>query len=242
MTDTTNTTTPDTAEFDRYAEEYDSALAQGISVSGEDKNFFAKGRIAWTAQYVGKHTAPDAPLAVLDYGCGTGSATPFLVSDMGADRVVGVDISPASIRVAQRDHADVRAAYYSLTDYQPVAEMDGVFTNGVFHHIPVAERQAAMEYVYRSLKPGGWFALWENNWLSPATRYVMSRCPFDSDAIPLTPRTAHTMLLDHGGFEIVRTDFLFIFPRILKFLRPLEAKLSGLPIGTQYQVLCRKKE
>jgi SAM-dependent methyltransferase len=233
--------TPETAEFDRYAEEYDAALAQGISVSGEDKNFFARGRIAWTAQYVGKHVAPEAPLAVLDYGCGTGSATSFLLGEMGADRVIGVDISPASIRVAARDHADARAAYFSLTEYEPAGEMDGVFTNGVFHHIPLSERQAAMEYVYRSLKPDGWFALWENNWLSPATRYVMSRCPFDSDAIPLTPRTAHTMLADHGGFEIVRTDFLFIFPRVLKFLRPLEAKLSGLPIGTQYQVLCRKK-
>ena len=235
------TQTSDTAEFDRYAEEYDAALAQGISVSGEDKNFFAKGRIAWSAQYVGKRVAPDAPLAVLDYGCGTGSATPFLLSEMGADRVVGVDPSAASIRVAGRDHADTRAAYHTLTEYEPHGEMDGVFTNGVFHHIPMDERQAAMEYVFRSLKPGGWFALWENNWLSPATRYVMSRCPFDADAIPLTPRTAHTMLRDHGGFEIVRTDFLFIFPRILKFLRPLEAKLSGLPLGTQYQVLCRKK-
>jgi SAM-dependent methyltransferase len=236
------TQTSDTAEFDRYAEEYDAALAQGISVSGEDKNFFAQGRIAWTAQYVGKRVAPDAPLAVLDYGCGTGSATPFLLSEMGADRVVGVDPSAASIRVAGRDHADARAAYHPLTEYEPRGEMDGVFTNGVFHHIPLDERRAAMEYVFRSLKPGGWFALWENNWLSPATRYVMSRCPFDADAIPLTPRTAHTMLQDHGGFEIVRTDFLFIFPRILKFLRPLEAKLSGLPLGTQYQVLCRKKE
>lgn len=237
----TTSETDNAAEFDRYAEEYDSALAKGISVSGEDKNFFAKGRIAWTAQYVGKRIAPDAPLAVLDYGCGTGSATPFLLSELGADRVVGVDISAASIRVAVRDHADPRAAYHTLDGYEPSGEMDGAFTNGTFHHIPIDDRPGAMEYIYRSLKPGAWFALWENNWLSPATRYVMSRCPFDSDAIPLTPRTAHTMILDHGGFEIIRTDFLFIFPNFLKFLRPLEPKLSGLPLGTQYQVLCRKR-
>ena len=230
-----------TAEFDRYAEAYDAALAQGISVSGEDKNFFAHGRIAWTARYVGKHHAPDALLAVMDYGCGTGSATPFLVSELGADRVVGVDISAASVRVARRDYADPRAAYHTLDDYAPGETMDGVFTNGVFHHIPVAQRPEAMDYVHRSLKPGGWFALWENNWLSPATRYVMSRCPFDSDAVPLTPRTAHTMVLDHGGFTIERTEFRFIFPRVLQVLRPLEAKLCQLPLGTQYLVLCRKQ-
>lgn len=235
MPDSVNTN----AEFDQYAEQYDAALAKGISVSGEDKNFFAQGRIAWTAQYVGKKANPGKPLSVLDYGCGTGSATPFLLADMGADAVVGVDISPASIRVAERDHADPHARYATLDGYVPDGTMDGVFTNGVFHHIPVDERQGALDYVYRSLKPGGWFALWENNWLSPATRYVMSRCPFDADAIPLTPHTAHTMLLDHGGFEIVRTDFLFIFPRVLGFLRALEPKLSQLPLGTQYQVLCR---
>ncbi len=235
------TDTSITAEFDRYAEEYDSALAKGISVSGEDKNFFARGRITWTARYVGRSTAPGAPLAVLDYGCGTGSATPFLLSEMGADRVVGVDISAASIRVASREHGDPRAAYFALDQYTPSGDMDGVFTNGVFHHIPLAERQTALCCVHDALKPGGWFALWENNWLSPATRYVMSRCPFDTDAIPLTHHTAHAMLREHGGFEILRTDFQFIFPRVLGFLRPLEPKLAHLPLGTQYQVLCRRK-
>jgi hypothetical protein len=32
-------------EFDAYAATYDAALAQGISISGEDKNYFARGRI-----------------------------------------------------------------------------------------------------------------------------------------------------------------------------------------------------
>ena len=230
---------PTATEFDRYAEDYDTALAQGISVSGEDKNFFAHGRIVWTARYVSKSIAPNELLSVLDFGCGTGSATPFLLSELGADSVTGVDVSEASIAVARRDHADPRAAYHTLDDYAPRQEMDGAFTNGVFHHIPVPERLDALEYVYRSLKPGGWFAFWENNWLSPATRYVMSRCPFDADAVPLTPRTAHTLLLDHGGFAIERTEFRFIFPRVLKSLRPLEAKLCRLPLGTQYLVLRR---
>ena len=35
------------ATFDAYAAEYDVALARGISVSGEDKSYFARGRIEW---------------------------------------------------------------------------------------------------------------------------------------------------------------------------------------------------
>src|SRR5271169_5975059 len=57
-------------EFDRYAGEYDSALARGISVSGENKDFFAKGRVEWLARCLAQ--IDDHPRQVLDYGCGTG--------------------------------------------------------------------------------------------------------------------------------------------------------------------------
>src|SRR6185436_14755102 len=61
-------------EFDGYASEYDAALAQGLSVSGEDKTHFARGRVDWLA----KRLAPlqQHPRAVMDFGCGTGSSTP----------------------------------------------------------------------------------------------------------------------------------------------------------------------
>ena len=37
------------AAFDQYAAEYDAALAQGLSVSGEDKEHFARERVSWLA-------------------------------------------------------------------------------------------------------------------------------------------------------------------------------------------------
>ena len=36
-------------EFDAYAADYDAALAQGLAVSGEEKLYFAHGRLAWLA-------------------------------------------------------------------------------------------------------------------------------------------------------------------------------------------------
>jgi len=89
------------------------------------------------------------------------------------------------------------------------------------------------------LKLGGLFAFWENNAWNPATRYVMSRCAFDEDAILISPRGARVLLMT-AGFEIVRTDFRFIFPRALRGLRKLEDLVYRLPLGAQYQVLCRK--
>ncbi len=46
--------------------------------------------------------------------------------------------------------------------------------------------------------------------------------------------------LQAGGFEIVRSDFLFIFPGALRWLRGLESLLSNIPLGAQYLVLGRK--
>jgi hypothetical protein len=67
----------------------------------------------------------------------------------------------------------------------------------------------------------------------------MSRIPFDRGAVTLTPSEARGML-HAGGFDILRTDFLFIFPRMLSWFRSVESLLSRLPFGAQYQVLCRK--
>jgi SAM-dependent methyltransferase len=117
--------------------------------------------------------------------------------------------------------------------------MDLAYCNGVFHHIQPAQRPAALAMIHRALRAEGLFSFWENNPWSLATRYVMSRCEFDRDAIPLSPRQA-TALLRNGGFEILRTDFRFIFPRALRAFRKIEDWVYRAPLGTQYQVLCRK--
>jgi hypothetical protein len=82
--------------------------------------------------------------------------------------------------------------------------------------------------------------LWENNPWNPGTRLVMRRIPFDRDAKTLSAPCARR-LLDAAGFDIMSTDFLFLFPRPLAVLRPLEARLTHLPAGAQYMVLCRKR-
>jgi SAM-dependent methyltransferase len=225
-------------EFDAYAANYDAALAQGLAVSGEDKMYFARGRLAWLAACL--RALGEQPTTVMDYGCGIGSATPALFASLGVTSVLGTDISPQSLAVAQRAHGSEHARFLLFDHYQPDTSLDLVYCNGVFHHIPPQERTAAVAYVARALRPGGLWSFWENNPWNPGTRYVMHCISFDRDAIPLPPPEARR-LLQAGGFEILRTDFLFIFPRMLKWLRGLEAQLAGWPFGAQYQVLCRKR-
>ncbi|MDQ5844097.1 MAG: class I SAM-dependent methyltransferase [Acidobacteriota bacterium] len=233
----TNYHTHQGSDFDSYAAEYDEALAKGISVSGEDRDFFARGRIEWLANCL--RTMGEQPTAVMDFGCGTGSSLPFFVELVKIGSFLGIDTSAKSLEEARRRYVHDSAHFALISEHEPDGNFDLAFCNGVFHHIPVAERGTAVGQIYRSLRPGGLFAFWENNPWNPGTRYVMSRIPFDRDAIMVRPAQAR-MLLSTGGFEIVSTDFLFVFPRVLRWLRRMEPFVSHLPFGAQYQILCRK--
>jgi SAM-dependent methyltransferase len=224
------------AEFDGYAGNYEAALEQGIRLSGEDSGYFARTRAQWLGRRLQQLGAPSGSL--LDFGCGTGTATPYLLALPGAQQLVGVDVSLESLAIARRDHGSDRAQFLPPEE-SPVDGIDVAYCNGVFHHIGVAERPGALETVRMALRPGGVFALWENNPWNPGTKLVMRRIPFDRDAVTLTAPEARRMLRA-AAFEIVATDFLFVFPRALRALRPIERHLTRLPIGAQYLVLARR--
>jgi SAM-dependent methyltransferase len=225
------------AEFDAFADNYDEALAMGLSLTGESKEFYAAGRVRWLAKRLASKKWPVR--AVMDFGCGTGSGVPFLFDGLGARLVHGVDVSAASLETARAAHTR-DGTTFSLIEEKIGPMFDLAFCNGVFHHIPVAERHSAAAYVHEALVPGGFFALWENNPWNPGTRFIMSRVPFDKDAITLSPPETRKLLRD-VGFDIVRTDFLFVFPNALRLLRPLERLLAPYPLGGQYLVLARKR-
>jgi len=225
------------SSFDEYAEDYDSALAKGISVSGEDKMYFARGRVDWTKKVLDQ--LGEKPATIMDFGCGTGASIPLFLEWPLVTQVIGTDVSAKSLDVAIAAHASARAQFHLMKDYQPQANLDLVFCNGVFHHIPKGERRDAMHYIHACLKPAGLFALWENNPWNPGTRWIMSRIPFDRDAITLSPLESRRRIRE-ANFQLLRTDFRFYFPRILKWLRRLEILGLKFPLGSQYLVLARK--
>ena len=232
--------TPETktdAEFDEFAVDYDAELNKGLSLTGESKHYFAEGRLRWVKDRLAQRGF--AARKVLDFGCGTGRSVPWFFKVLDADSAVGVDPSEDSLKVARDEHADYNATFSTADDFREKGTIDLAFCNGVFHHIPLADRKAALDFVFESLRPGGLFAFWENNAWNPATRYVMSKVPFDRDAILLFPHGARRML-KAGGFEIEGTDYLFVFPGALAFMRPLEKLMCKLPTGGQYLVLARK--
>ena len=225
-------------DFDCYADSYDRELGEALSISGEDRQHFANGRVEWLAGCL-RQVGGAAPRRVIDYGCGTGSTAPLLQQILGAKTVVGLDSSVRSLDVARRKYGSEQVQFFPVHQYDPVEAADISYCNGVFHHIAPAKRGEVLSFLLRSLRPGGLFSFWENNPWNLGTRYIMSACIFDRDAILLSPFDAKR-LLRSKGFIILRTDFLFIFPRILKALRPTEKLLSGLPLGAQFHILCQK--
>ena len=169
----------------------------------------------------------------MDYGCGDGSSSPLLLSLTKEGFVLGVDTSENLLDLARNNHASQRSKFGRIRDHQPKETLDLVYCNGVFHHIPPAERASAIDYIWKSLRPGGIFALWENNPWNPGTRYVMSRIPFDREAMTLTPPEA-TFLLRKAGFSVLRLRLNVLFSsaaQIPAMDRILSSKTSvGRPI------------
>src|SRR3954463_5740282 len=83
--------------FDEYADDYDAALAKGISVSGEDKMYFARGRVEWTKRVLDK--LAQNPATIMDFGCGTGTSVPLFLNWPGVNLVIGTDVSAKSLDV-----------------------------------------------------------------------------------------------------------------------------------------------
>jgi len=221
-----------TALFDQYVENYEDACGRGLALSGESRDYFAQQRIVITRRLCGSTLVPQR---VLDFGCGLGHSTPYFAEVFPSASLVGVDTSAGAIQRAQQLYGSARASFTTDIRDIPAASVDVVYSNGTFHHIEPDEREAIVRGIKASLRPGGLFALWENNPWNPGTRLVMRRIPFDRDAKMLSYRTA-IRLVTSSQFAVRGVSSHFYFPSWLAALRKLEPALAGIPLGAQYCV------
>jgi len=231
------------ALFDLSAE-YEEMLNRGIRLSGEDRDFFIRGRVRHLAKELPAASAEWRVRRILDFGCGTGNASSFLAATFPGAEVVGVDTAANALEYAARKFGaaagNPRAKFRPLAGLADCGAFEVCYVNGVFHHILAGERQAALGAIRAQLVPGGFLALFENNPWNPGTRMVMSRIPFDRDAQTIAIPAAQAMVRE-AGFEVVKWASLFYFPRALGFLRFAEPALSVLPWGAQYCVMARRE-
>jgi SAM-dependent methyltransferase len=223
-----------TEELFDLSGEYESMLNQGIRLSGESMTFFLNGRLSLLRDRI---SGPGTVSRILDFGCGLGHTSKRLAGMFPGAEIIGADTSLKALEAAQEHNGQPGIRFVSVRELSGGAGgFDLCYVNGVFHHIAPAERAETLQIIRKNLRPGGRLALFENNPWNPGARMVMARIPFDRDAQMLSlPETSS--LLTRSGFEIVATDSLFFFPRLLRALRFAEPFLGWTRLGAQYLVL-----
>ena len=100
------------------------------------------------------------PKTILDLGCGTGSSTLLLKQAFPEAAVVGLDLSPYMLVMAdykaQKTNLDIvwQHGFAEATTWG-VADFDLVTASFLFHEMPPAVGQAVLQEACRVLKPGG---------------------------------------------------------------------------------------
>ena len=220
-------------EFDAVAADYRQQHAASIRLSGESTDFFAAYKIADVADALADGGM--APRDILDFGCGIGESLPFLRRTFPAAALHGVDVSGESVALAAERFGAVAslAVYNGETLPFADASFDLVFTACVFHHIPPTDHDRLFREIRRVLRPDGHFFLFEHNPWNPATRHAVANCPFDANAILISAPEMRRRLAQ-AGFRDVRRRYRLFFPHLLRRLRPIERRLTWLPLGAQY--------
>jgi len=225
--------------FDQYAKNYDRILDESVKISGEDTGFFAEVKIQIMYEQIRRFQLRAQKF--LDFGCGTGNCFQYVRKYFSGAVYYGVDPSKSSVVEAKQKWGYPH--FYSF-DRGRLPFHDGnfdiAFASVVFHHIPFERHSETLEEVYRVLKPGGVFFLFEHNPYNPIVRKVVNDCPFDKDAVLLKPGYSKKLIYQ-SPFWMRHLRYYLFFPRFLKFARFLERYLSLVPLGGQYYVHAQKK-
>ncbi|MDB5202389.1 MAG: SAM-dependent methyltransferase [Ferruginibacter sp.] len=225
-------------DFDDFAGDYRDIHTQNVKLSGADSFYFAAMKVRLL-----QDTEKNQSLQVIDIGCGDGSTESFMQQYFPQWKVLGIDVSAESIHVAQQKNiANTTFEIYNGEQIaSPNDSADIAFMAGVLHHVAYDLHAGLIAEIFRVLKPGGRFHLFEHNPLNPLTRYLVNTCVFDKDARLLQSGYA-TRLLSKAGFRIRQKRFIIFFPRkgILSRLIFLERWLQWMPFGGQYYLIAEK--
>lgn len=220
-------------DFDDYTESYNQLLKVGTGFFSSSEEYFAKYKVDLVRLMVDGSVS-----RVLEYGCGIGRNIPFLKAAFPSASIMGTDISAVSLEIARRGNADID---FFLVSENAESEtlFDLIFVAGVFHHIPVLEREGVAKTLCNRLSPSGQLFIFEHNPFNPVTRRIVNNCPYDEDAVLLKPSELKR-ILRKAGLNVEHKAYCLFVPPSLSVLAWMESKLGWLPLGGQYWVQARR--
>jgi len=221
-------------EFDQFSKNYKDLLDDSLQITGFDTDYFAIAKIKTLANLL--PSLREQPINFLDYGCGTGVLFNPFKQFFPEAAYSGTDLSDAMIQEARAHHNRADAFFEMVSKQWKQRTYDLIFASCVFHHIPEADHQKILRELSELLTPKGRIILWEHNPLNPFTCKIVKDCPFDKDAVLISPGTMKR-LFRNVGFSQPKVTFTTFFPQSLKFLVPLEPWLGWFPLGGQYLIV-----
>lgn len=228
----------DEAEFDKFADEYDSVHSASIKLSGESSDFFARNKVKSVFDRVNRLGLKID--ALLDFGCGIGNSIPHCKNMFPGALIHGVDISSRCLSVASQRFSDIakfeKIAPGSLALINQTYDI--IFSACVFHHIPPERHVSWLRELREVGRPGALLAVFEHNPWNPLTRYVVRTSPLDQDA-QLVSAVALARAASAAGWREITWEYQMFFPHVLAALRPLERLFRRVPLGAQYVMYAR---
>ncbi len=226
------------AEFDKFADEYNEAHIRNLAITGDRPEHFAEFKAKELRRAI-KRLGVGEPRTILDFGSGIGASLPHLAKAFPSSALTAFDVSQRSLDIARARFPDCATFVHGAgLDALGDAKFDVVFAACVFHHIPHDMHVSLFRQLGARLAPDGLMIVFEHNPFNPVTRYIVATCPFDENA-ELIRASALAATQRAAGFSRVEKRYTGFFPNALAALRPLEDRLSGLPIGAQYYTLAR---
>jgi SAM-dependent methyltransferase len=219
-------------EFDQYADSYRALLDKRLAFAGDGAAYYSEYKALYLRGLVGEEFAGK----ILDFGCGVGLLSGFVLHHLPAAELHGYDVSAESVEEIPAGWK-ARAKFCSkLSDID--RRYDLIVISNVMHHIEPQQRKSTIESLTALLGRKARMVIFEHNPMNPLTRWVVSHCEFDEDAVLLSVRET-VGYLRHAALMIEHKHYLLFFPAMLRSLRRFETGLRWLPLGAQYVVVAR---
>jgi ubiquinone/menaquinone biosynthesis C-methylase UbiE len=165
------------------------------------------------------------PRRLLDLGCGTGSTTLLLKQRFPEARVVGLDLSPYMLAIAndkaQRQGLEIewRHGLAEATQLAPNA-WDGIMITLLFHETPPEITQAILRECFRLLRAGGQIVILDGNQQSLRQQEWLTQL-FEEPYIQAYGQGDLNQWLEAAGFQAVVTQELWWLNQISQGIKPL---------------------
>ena len=211
-------------DFDDFTVQYNDLIQKGTSFFTKNDQYFSEYKVNIVKQELNSDVS-----VFLEYGCGIGRNIPFLRGCFPNTKIIGSDISEASLEFARKLNPDVEFVHETPRSMSECC-FDAILVVGVLHHVQVKERVAVVRSLFRKLKPGGTVFIFEHNPYNPVTLSIVNDCPFDEDAV-LLPLAETVSLLRLAGFKVTKKRYCLFMPPVMSRMLFLEGLLQWLPLG-----------